>query len=292
MDPQPTPRPAPAGPADGGPAAARAELTRMLGRVRLPGFPKAHGHILAGLRDERCSPRDLAERVAMDPAVSVKLLRVVNSAAYALRSQVRSIPHAIAMVGRRPMENLVLSLGVKGALPRWPARFFDAKAFWRASARRATTARALAERFEPDQAELAFTAALLLDMAVPLLVKARPRTYAELLADAAAGEDSLAALERQAFGFDHAEVGALLAEAWDFPVALRLAIADHHAGATLGSPVSVRLAAQLGDERDDRLDLDPLMGLACQRFGLAPALVRSAVDTGLRRAADLAACLG
>jgi HD-like signal output (HDOD) protein len=270
--------------------AARAELMRTLGRVRLPDFPAQHQRILDAIRDPRCSPRQLADRVAMSPAIAVQLLRVVNSAAFSLRARISSIPHAVTILGRGPLENLVRSLGVRGALPRWPARFFDRTAFWRGSARRATTARALSEHIEPEHAELAFAGALLAHTALPLLVKARPRTYRDLLAEAKGSPSRLARLEREAFGYDHREVGGLLATAWSFPEELRACILGPHASPE-ALPLGVLLVAELGDEPDERLDLDAMMIRACQHHRLPPELVRRAVEVGKRRSQELAQTL-
>lgn len=289
VPPPPCPAPHLAAGVDSVPA-ARAELTRALGRVRLPDFPAQHQRILDAIQDPRCSPKELADRVAMSPTISVQLLRVVNSAAFSLRARISSLPHAVTILGRGPLENLVRSLGVRGALPKWPARFFDRTVFWRGCARRATTARALEECIEPERAELAFAGALLAHVALPLLVKARPRTYRDLLSESRNSPSRLVRLEREAFGYDHREVGGLLATAWDFPRELRACILGPHSDPEQ-LPLSVLLVAELGDEPDERLDLDPMMVVACQRHRLPPELVRRAVDVGKRRSQELAQTL-
>ncbi len=273
------------------PDEARARLARILGNVKVPTFPEGHRRLLHAIRDERCSPAHLSRLVASDPGVSIRLMRTVNSAAFSLPQKVSSISHAIALLGRRSLEQTVLALGVTHSLPKWPNRQFNTKLFWRAAARRATIARALCERFEPEAAETCFTAALLLDMAVPLLVKARPRTYLDILEGWRAGEAPLHDLETETFGWNHSEVGSLLAAAWSFPEVLRTAIADHHARGTLGVPMAVRLVATMGEEADNKLNVDLLMATAVHEFGLPPDPVRSAVDTGVRRYDELARCL-
>ncbi len=277
-----TPRPGPMQPAE-----ARAELARVLGGTRLPAFPEQHSRILDALRDESCPPGRLAEVISSDPAVAVQLLRTVNSAGFGLPRQVSSIGHAVSLMGRGRLEQLVLGLGASAALPRFPARWFDARRFWAHSARRATVAEALAARTAPALEGLCFTAGLLLQMAVPLLVKARPRTYEDILPATARGEGPLAQLERASLGVDHAELGGMLADAWGMP--LPLADAIRHAPDPTGpAPLAVRLAATLGEEADAKIDRTALLTMAVHAGGMAPQALREGLEAGLRRAASLA----
>jgi HD-like signal output (HDOD) protein len=94
---------------------------------------------------------------------------------------------------------------------------------------RASLARVLAQYIHPSTQAEAFTAALLQDMAVPILVAAKKSEYCDVYNKWTSREyDRLDVVEKMAFGFDHAYVGGLAAEEWGLPDYLVTAIRSHH----------------------------------------------------------------
>lgn len=267
---------------------ARAQVKGALGDFALPSFPGTVLDSLSALRDPSLTVAEIAERLAVDPGLCARLLAVAGSTAYALRHPVRDVGHAVALLGRGEVEALVLSVAVPRLLPEHPTPSFDSGSFWRASARRATTAKRLAEALEPGRKAEAFTAALLQDMAVPLLASVKGERYAELLEAWRHEGGDLAARELDRFGFDHASIGGFVAERWGFPPNLVAALGDHHVSDAEAVPLSVRLVASLGEgELED--ERDALVAMAKERFGLASDDVSAVVDEGLQLGDELAA---
>ena len=201
------------------------------------------------------SLRSARTRRAFDESVgrlSVRLLKLTNSPAFTTRHPVRSVEHAVSLLGRGTVESALLAVGATSALaPSMAAGGLDARRFWSTAALRAATARAFAALLHPSTGATSFTAALLSDMAVPLLACARSDVYGDLLAQAGAGSDALHRLEREAFGFDHGSVGGALCVEWSFPETIADAVGGHHETVddeTL--PPAVRLAALLSDTAD------------------------------------------
>ena len=253
----------------------------------LPAFPALLWDVLERLRDPHSSLDGTAERISMDPGLSVKLLRTVNSAAYGLRSCVHSVSHAVALLGRRHVESIVLALAVQKALPEGPHQSFDATDYWRGASARATVARHVAQLVCPRQAGFNFTAALLQDMAVPLLAHHGPKNYTELLTAAREDGEDLLSLERAEFGWNHALVGAWMGGRWEFPDDLVLAITDHHEAPcpTSTDYAPARIVAGLEEVEGD---LDWLVSTMQDSFEVAPDVVRHAIQTARTEADDLA----
>ncbi len=207
------------------------KLAEALGGREPPAFDGIVMRALEVLRDPNTPLSEVGAHLEADPGMSVRLLRVANSPAFATRHPVRTVPHAASLLGRSELESLLLAVAVQGVSPGATHGDFDAATFWRLSAHRAAVARALAKKFEPARRSEAFTAALLSDMVVPLLLEARGELYTPVLDAWMAGEGDLEALERDAFGWDHAALGAALAAHWRFPEALAFAVRSHHEGA-------------------------------------------------------------
>jgi HD-like signal output (HDOD) protein len=207
---------------------ARTALREVLGARRLPVFPAQHARILECIREDHDNPAPLVEAISLDPAVSVRVLRLANSAALGLRCRVDSIQRAVVVLGRAQLESLVVGLGVFKAIPRHRVGPLDRRKFWENATQRAGIARCLAQQVMPSAAAVGFTAGLISDLAVPLMTGARPRLYKDLLKSVRREGAALELLERESLGWDHADVAGWLATTWELPTRLVTLLATHH----------------------------------------------------------------
>ncbi len=270
------------------PSDAKKELKAILGKAELPSFPAVVLRALSELRHDKSTPESVSKILSVDPGVSGRLLRLTNSASNGLRREVRSVDHAIALLGRGEVEALLLAVASRGALPAKRTAGFEPAAFWRLSARRAAIARAIAARVQPATKSECFTAGLLQDMAIPLLVGAHGASYEALLGASSSGGEDLRDAERASLGWDHGVAAGWLATHWGFPASLVDAIGAHHDGAESAVPVGVVLTARL-----DEHGPEALVEHAVALCGLAPdeavAVLREADAQATEIAAQLAA---
>lgn len=241
-------------------------IQAAIGDFELPSFPAVTMRALEAARNPEVTTSTIADIVATDPGLTTRLLNTVNSAAFALRHEVRSVHHAISMLGRNQLESILIAVAVGGALPGSPAPGFEATRFWRTAAQRAALASSLADRLDPARKSESFTAALLQDMALPLLAHHRGEDYGPLLLQWHNGQEDLVQLEREAFDWDHAVIGEAMCARWKFPAGLAEAIAGHHED-EIGIP-AVDLVAVLR-EVDVEYGLDQLVERAKSTFGLS-----------------------
>jgi len=160
----------------------------------------------------------------------------------------------------------------------------------------------LAARLCRSERPLCWTAGLLQDLAVPMLLDALGDRYGAVLVRARTEGKSLELVERDAFGWDHADIGAAVAERWELPASLGAAIAGHHDAAAAepgtpadrdddGVPVPIRAVAHL-EPGDGDAGLAERLAPAQARFGLEPAVVEDAVATAEEDAERFAALVG
>jgi HD-like signal output (HDOD) protein len=95
----------------------------------MPAFPKSVQAILDLTRDVNCTPRELVHVIDKDPVLTVKILKVVNSAYYSLPKQITSINHAVVFLGFNTIKNLTLGIAAIGMLPRSNAAGFDVQQY-------------------------------------------------------------------------------------------------------------------------------------------------------------------
>jgi HD-like signal output (HDOD) protein len=264
----------------------KAKLRKVLGEYSLPSFPGAVMQVLQTIRDPRSSAAKVAEVLCVDPGLSVRLLRIANSPVFSPVRKVENLAQAVALVGLTELESLVLSISVRGNLPRASAKGYDFARFWRASARRAFVARALAGILSPARESESFTAGLLQDMALPFLAHQKANEYGAVLDKWHTTDSELYELERSAFGWDHAEVGAWICSEWNLPENIVTAIGNHHPGdGRAECPASVALAAVLR-EAEDRSGVSELIQLAAERYQVGADRAREMVESAFEQAEE------
>jgi HD-like signal output (HDOD) protein len=229
---------------------AGGELRRVLGNVDLPTIPALVTAAIEQVSSPDCDLRQVAETVGRDPGLSARLLTTVNSAAYAPRNPIVGVAQAVTMFGRNHLESMLISLAASRAVSSAAAPGFDLNRFWTVAAWRASTAALLSKRVDRARSSQNFSAALLEDIAVPLLVANKPG-YSKILNDWQSGAGPLTDLEMAAYGWSHKTVAGWLFDEWGFPEALRDAATDdgRPEDGTAAYPV-VRVVAMLSSPGD------------------------------------------
>ncbi len=266
----------------------RSELRKLIGNYELPSFSAAAVSTLSLLRGN-ADMSQIVQRLMASPGLNVRILRTVNAAAFGLRHDVANLEHAANLLGRSRVELLVLTAAVNDSLPS-PVEI-DTAGFWRTSARRACQARRLARVLDPSQETEAFTAALLQDLAVPFLAESWRNRYAAIYTQSIADDSStLHEMEQEAFGYDHAQVGALMAETWDLPERLVTAIADHHLSGQR-SPLTVEAVSRI-HHRDPVDSLGAFRTHCIEQLQLDPGTLDQLIDAADSESVPLAQWMG
>ncbi len=154
-----------------------------------------------------------------DPALTTKVLRVVNSSLFGLSRQVSDLNQALAMLGTKPLKLLVLGFSLPPELFRGVAGDMLAS-YWRHTLTKAVAAREIAETLWRQSGDEAFLAGLLQDLGMLLLIQELGPPYVDLLRKIHLQGEDLLSWERRSLGFDHATLTARILEHWGLPAAL------------------------------------------------------------------------
>lgn len=167
----------------------------------------------------------LKECMQNDPALTTKILRVVNTPLYGLSRQVTDLNQALALLGTRPLRLLVLGFSLpKELLVGLPAEVLAR--YWHKTVIKAVAAREIAESLWKTPGDEAFIAGLLQDLGMLALIQDLGDPYVSFL-DRLLGEcDDLAEHERQTLGFDHVTLTSCLLDEWGLPESLVDAVAQ------------------------------------------------------------------
>jgi putative nucleotidyltransferase with HDIG domain len=231
-------------------AKAAESMAAMVGRILgAKPFPVA-AQRLAELTRAPNARIDQAVRILeSDPALSARLLRLVNSAGYALRLRCTSVRHAAALVGTRRLHQVATTAAV---LDLFDSKSETAIRVLEHAASVGALSRYLAVHVGLPRDEM-FTCGFLHDIGKLMLLDTEGEGYTDLLDACADVPDESHLIERERYGFDHAVLGAHVLAAWNIPEPIPRVVAWHHRparayrqGGQIASMVStVRLADTL-----------------------------------------------
>ncbi len=221
-------------------------LQAIVGRLEhLPSAPQLMDDLTRALEDEATTAETLAAIVRQDPAMSSKVLQLVNSSFFSNGASISDIRAAVVRLGTKTVRALATRGGAFAASTK-PGELSSASVAT-AQLRSLATAR-VASRIAKDKVDpaAAFAAGLLCD--VGELILSGPMSHES---DGSEGE------HRQRDALKHAEVGAFFLGLWGLPFPIVEAVANHHAPSRTalhgpGLPQVVWLAACLvnGNEPD------------------------------------------
>jgi HD-like signal output (HDOD) protein len=206
---------------------AQMDLKKMLANAQLPALPQSAIRLLELSQDPANGPVEFAVPIEADPGLTGQVLKFVNSSYFGFSREISSIKLAITLVGIRTIKNFALWSAVFSLMPNPKCGPFALKSLWQDSLRRALFARVYSKLLGIKEPEEQFAAALLQDMAVPLLAKENSKSYVELLESRSDGQVRLSHLEQQAFGWNHGDAAGMMARQWNLPEAFADMIEAH-----------------------------------------------------------------
>ena len=209
-------------------------------------MPRMPSHALQALELAQApegSTRELTQLVQSDPALSTRILSLVNSSYYGFKQSIDSIAHALVLLGFEEVAQLALLLSSEAVFQGLSRE--RSHRLWRHSAVTADLARALARRLQREDSAALYTAALLHDVGKVVLYSMYPQTMQDLERIARVNKLPLHEMEREFFGHDHASLGAALMRRWGLPESLCGMVEEHH-GPVPGRPAICADAALIG----------------------------------------------
>lgn len=248
---------------------------------QLYSLPAVAMKVLDLTRNPQVDTHALKRCIENDPALTCKILRVVNSSLFGLSREVSDLNQALALLGTKPLKLLVLGFSLPPGL--FGGVSADAMArYWRRTLTKAVAARELSENVWRLPGDDVFIGGLLQDIGMLLLLQELGQPYAEFVGKIQSSGRDLLEWETEALGFDHAALSARLLEHWGLPESLVAAVAWKDTEESAPPLVQILhlaelLARLLVDRRSESLE-ELLCAGACYR-GLTPEQVESLVSS-------------
>jgi HD-like signal output (HDOD) protein len=187
----------------------------------LPTAPRVVQELIQSFDSESVSIPEVTRKIAVDPVLSAKLLRLANSAYYHVSRSISTVDDAVTMLGFVTVRTLVISNGLVNGFKSMPG--LDLHKFWRYSLHTAVAAKWLAKKAKQNSDE-AFTVGMMHAIGQLVMHTAMPEQCLQIDKMAGPTDPRRLDIERTSFGYDFADVGAELSKRWKFPDAFANAI--------------------------------------------------------------------
>lgn len=189
--------------------------------IELISLPDVYIRLRSVITSPNASMSDVAQIIVHDPAITARLLKLVNSPFFGLVSKVDTMTHAINLLGTQQVHDLVLATVVVDSFSGFTNDSFNIYDFWFNGVYCAVTARLLAYHCEDLDTERPFIAGLLHNIGHLVTHQKIPELSQAAIDVAAQKNIELYLAEREVMGFDYAQVGAALMAEWNLPESLQ-----------------------------------------------------------------------
>jgi HD-like signal output (HDOD) protein len=238
------------------------------------------------MNNPRSSVMDIAGIISGDQGLTVRLLRMANSPLYGFPSRIETITQAVTILGIQQINDLVLATTIMKFFEKIPEDLVEITSFWQHSIACGLSARVLATYRREANVERFFVAGTLHDIGRLIIFTKIPEQSLELLAWSKKQGELVYNVERELMGFDHADVGGALLQAWKLPLSIKEMVGFHHKPeSAIHFPVETAVihvsdiiahAMQLGSSGERFVP--PLSEKAWEGIGLSPSILSSAMN--------------
>ena len=203
----------------------------ILSLDKMPSLPTTVGKVIQLANDINSSAKDILAVIQLDPVLTAKVLKLINSAFFALPNKV-SLKQAVVLLGINTIKNLALSSAIIGQMGRnkISIKSFDQHRFWEHSLGTGISSKLIWKKIHADSqtSDEFFVAGLVHDIGKLVMALALPVLFSKTIQHAHEKKIPSWEAEAQIIGMDHAEVGSMLAQKWGLHESLINSTRKHH----------------------------------------------------------------
>ncbi|MCP4606837.1 MAG: HDOD domain-containing protein [Proteobacteria bacterium] len=264
-------------------------LVRKVGNIA--SLPDVYARLDEVIKRPSSSIKDIGKVIGLDPILSARLLRLVNSSFYSLKHQIETVSKAVLLLGTKELRDLSMGTNAVSTFDNIPEELVNMETFWRHSIACGLFARELANMARLVNTERFFVAGLLHDIGKLAIYMGLGDKACKMLQRCRDDHELQYRVETDVLGFNHTNVGLALVKVWNLPEVYKQAISFHHGPWIASQEVAaVHLAdvivnaLQLGHSGE--LLVPSLMPEAWKFLGLKNEIVPSVVRKVQRQISD------
>ena len=193
---------------------------KVIDEAQLIAMPEVYLKLQQTLQNQDFSLQDIVEIIKLDPAITARLLQLVNSSYFGLAARIETVSHAVNYLGAQQVHDLVLTSSIARTFSKIEIPEFDMYRYWQCSVYNAIVARELAAVCNVLDSERLFIDGLLADIGHLMMYQSIPEAVDKAAAQARAAGKPQYLAERELIGFDATMLATRLLTDWHLPQTL------------------------------------------------------------------------
>lgn len=193
--------------------------------VNVPPLPQVVLKALQVADDESAGVEDLEQIISQEQVLAARVLRIANSAFVGLERKVTTVFDAVTLLGFNMVRALIIGAALRDIIKHWGS---TERRLWEHCLGVSMASSMIGSETGLARAEVALVAGLMHDVGKTVINNSMPGEFARIVRSLEEGSGDSCGAEREAFGFDHCEVGAKVAKTWKFPAIIETVIRYHH----------------------------------------------------------------
>jgi diguanylate cyclase (GGDEF)-like protein len=207
---------------------AKSLIDEILAADNLPSLPRVAMQVLDLVEQDNATVSAIAEVIEKDPALTARVLKMVNSSLFGLSKTVGSLQQATVVLGLRTVKVVALSFSLVESIHDHEETAFDYDLYWRRSLSTAVMAKLISHEIEDDRGDESFVGGLLCDIGLVAGNRVAAESYAQVWQAWADHRRPIQQIEQELLETTHADIGAALLNRWNLPDTLVAAVGMHH----------------------------------------------------------------
>jgi len=190
-------------------------IKKLDGIKDIPTLPAIVFELNKYLRDSNTSIKTVCDTIEKDQAITLKILKLVNSAFYGFKSKISDLRNAVVLLGYNAVRNAIVSLSVINSFPKnLSLKDFDISQFWKHSLAVAVTSKNIAQLSKKESPDNCFVGGLLHDTGKVILAQYFPDLFETVWSTLQTEHLTFYEAEQKSLPIDHSKIGAHLAAKW------------------------------------------------------------------------------
>ena len=213
----------------------------------IPSLPEAAKFAISSSLSNNKSMNDIAKIINQNPSLTLKILKIANSAYYSRKNGVSNIKDALVLLGYKTIKSIILSITIRNIFKDKDVSWFSYRNYWLHLLATAIISKEVSKRLKIGNEDDLYAIGLMHDIGKAIFLISAEDEYKKVVESVLSEHIPFFTAERKEFGFDHTDLASFLLKQWNIPNKLINPISMHHSYSPENNPDPILLVVGIAN---------------------------------------------
>ena len=224
------------------------KLLEFIDFKEIPSLPEAAKFAITNSISNNMSMNDIAKIIDQNPSLTLKILKIANSAYYSRKNGITNVKDALVLLGYKTIKSIILSITIRNIFKEKNISWFSYRNYWLHLLSTAIISKEISRRQKIGNEDELYAIGLMHDIGKAVFLTSAEKEYKKVIELVLNEHIPFYKAERKIFGFDHTDLASFLLRQWNIPSRLIEPISMHHNYSTSGNVDSIQLTIALANK--------------------------------------------